>query len=66
MPYKYRNWTLYKGSVNIDEETQITTYFFSRWMPRKGLPSELPDGVEVEINRRTGLPYLNLKEHIID
>ena len=64
MPYKYRNWLLYKGSVDIDSNIILTTYFFSRWVPRKGSPSDLPEGVEVDINKRTGLPYL--KEHIVD
>ncbi len=58
MAYKYRDWTLYKGSVELDEDTHITRYFFSRWTPIKGEPSDLPDGVEVEVNKRTGLPYL--------
>ena len=58
MAYIYRKWTLYKGLIDINEDTQITTYFFSRWTPKKGMPSDLPDGCEVELNERTGLPYL--------
>ena len=58
MVYKFRDWTLYKGSVAIDEEVQGTTYFFSRWTPNKGIPSELPEDCIVKFNERTGLPYI--------
>ena len=58
MAYKIKQWTLYKGSIEVDEDFQSTTYFFSRWKPNKGMPSELPEGCIVEFNERTCLPYI--------
>jgi hypothetical protein len=58
MAYKFRDWTLYKGLIDINEDTQIAKYFFSRWTPNKGEPSDLPEGYEVELNERTGIPFI--------
>jgi hypothetical protein len=59
MIYKYKEWTLYCKGVKLKHCDKIQTiYFFSKHEPKSGTPCDLPSGYKVEVNKRTGLPYL--------
>lgn len=62
MAYMYRNekgdWTLYTRSVQLNGGRNQTIYFFSRGMPKSGIPAELPTGYQVMVAEKTGLPIL--------
>jgi hypothetical protein len=55
----YKNWTLYKGNVEFENGKTLTTFFFSKRKPKKGVPCDLLEGFDVDFNQRTGLPNLN-------
>ena len=61
MVYKHGEWTLYKRDVKLKGGKWQTIYFFSRRTPKSGKPCDLPDGYEVGVNKRTGLPFLRKK-----
>lgn len=52
------DWTLYNRQVELNGGRQQTIYFFSRGMPKSGLPAELPTGYTVRVAENTGLPFL--------
>jgi len=63
MVYKYQDWTLYCNDFHLREgnkKSNKTTrsYFFSKRNPKKGTPCDMPEGYVVEINKKTGMPYL--------
>ena len=58
MTYMYKSWTLYKGYVELNNGKILTPYFFSKRKPKKGIPSDLPEGYNVRFNKRIGLPHL--------
>ena len=60
--FKYGNYTLYTRRIklkNVDRELDI--YFFSSRKPKSGKQCVIPDGYEVGVNKKTGLPYLKKK-----
>jgi hypothetical protein len=61
MGYKIGKWYLYKAQIDITFENNRVIHFFSRWRPRKGTPSDLPEEYKVLLNERTHLPYLKRK-----
>ena len=61
MVYTYEGWTLYCKDVKLKGGKIQTIYFFSKRRPKSGTPCNLPDGYKVEVNKRTGLPYLKKK-----
>jgi hypothetical protein len=61
MVYTHGDWKLYKRDVKLKGGKMQTIYFFSRRTPKSGTPCDLPNGYKVEINKRTGLPYLRKK-----
>lgn len=64
MVYTYKDWKLYKIEVKFKHIGKRDMYFFSKKIPKKGTPSDLPDGYEMHVNQRTGLPYLKYKNKI--
>ena len=58
MVYIHNGWTLYKRDVQIKDGNRQTIYFFSKRRPKSGEPIEKPDGYEVKVDKRTGLPFL--------
>ena len=58
MSYCYKEWKLYRAELSLRGKQQKEIYFFSRWQPKNGVPSQLPDGYVVVENQRTGLPHL--------
>jgi hypothetical protein len=61
MVYTYEGWTLYTRSVNLKGGRKQTIYFFSKRLPKSGIPCDLPNGYAVGVNKRTSLPYLKKK-----
>ena len=64
MTYKYKEWQLYEIEPNFKHIGKRKMYFFSKRTPRRGTPCGMPDGYEVAVNKRTGLPYLKYKNKI--
>ena len=58
MTFIYKQWKLYKGNVIFEDGKKKNVYLFSRWKHEKCKPSDLPDGYTVDVNKRTGLPFL--------
>jgi hypothetical protein len=59
--YKYGDYTLYSKLVRlVNGKTQLI-YFFSKRKPKSGNPAPFPVGFEVEMSKRSGLPYLKKK-----
>jgi signal transduction histidine kinase len=56
--FRYGEYTLYKRDVLLKSGKRVVIYFFSKRTPRSGVPSLLPDGFIVEVNPRSGMPYL--------
>jgi len=59
-PLTVKGYTLYKKDVELRSGKVQTIYFFSKRKPKSGTPSPLPDGYEVRMNERSGMPYLRL------
>ena len=51
-------WILYTRKVILSSGREQEIYFFSRRVPKNGIPCKKPKGYVVRINQRTGLPYL--------
>jgi hypothetical protein len=61
MVYMYEDWMLYCKDVTFKGGRMQTIRFFSKRTPKSGTPCDLPEGYTVEVNKRTGLPYLKKK-----
>ena len=61
MAYKHGEYTLYSREVTLKGGRNQRIYYFCKGTPKSGDPYDLPDGYEVGINKRTGLPYLKKK-----
>ena len=64
MAYTYEGWQLYVIEPNFKTIGKRKMYFFSKRSPHRGIPCDMPDGYEVKVNSRTGLPYLKYKNKI--
>jgi hypothetical protein len=62
MAYTCGDYTLYKKEIVTYAGKKRTIHFFSREKPEIGEPVPLPDGYEVKVNKKTGLPYLKKKK----
>jgi hypothetical protein len=58
VPFTYKGYTLYKRDVEINGGKIQTIYFFSKRKPKSGEPCGMPEGFEIAINKRSGMPYL--------
>jgi len=58
IPLTVKGYTLYRREVELKSGKIQTIYFFSKRKPRSGEPCALPDGFEVKVNKRSGMPYL--------
>jgi hypothetical protein len=54
----YQEYTLYKRETGKQTGKKTTIHFFSREKPEPGLPAQLPDGYQIAVNKKTGIPYL--------
>lgn len=58
MAFQHAGYTLYAREVILKGGHRQVIYFFSQRTPQAAAPVELPEGYEVSVNKRTGLPYL--------
>jgi len=57
--FTYGPYTLYTRKIHLVNADRIMDiYFFSRHTPKSGTPCAMPEGYEVCVNPRTGMPYL--------
>jgi hypothetical protein len=56
--YTYGLYTLYSELVHLKNGKNQIIYFFSKRKPKSGTPTTFPDGFQVEVSKRSGLPYL--------
>jgi len=56
--YQYGIYTLYSELVRLKNGKTQIIYFFSKRKPKSGTPTDFPYGFEVEISKRSGLPFL--------
>lgn len=60
--FTYGIYTLYSELVRLKNGKQQLIFFFSKHKPKSGSPAPFPDGFEVEVSKRSGLPYLKKRE----
>lgn len=60
--YSYQGYTLYKKEIETEPGKTRTIHFFSKSKPDQGEPVPLPREYEVNVNAKTGLPYLIKKK----
>lgn len=58
MAYTHDGYTLFAREVQLKGQHKQVIYFFSQRTPKSGMPVDLPDGYDVAVNKRSGLPYL--------
>lgn len=56
--YKYGDYTLYSELVRLKNGKTQLIYFFSKGKPKSGNPIAFPYGFELEVSKRSGLPFL--------
>ena len=61
MAFQYKEYTLHAREVALKGGHKQVIYFFSQRNPRSGIPVEMPEGYDLVVNKRTGLPYLKKK-----
>jgi hypothetical protein len=55
---RYKGYTLFKRETKTRNRKKTTLHFFSKEKPDKGQPVPLPDGYQIAVNKKTGVPYL--------
>ena len=60
--YKHGDYALYSKEIKVGHGKKRTIRFFSRTEPEDGEPVDLPDGYEVKVNKKTGVPYIRKKK----
>jgi len=53
----YKGYTLFKRETTRNKK-KTTIHFFSKEKPAKGHPTQLPDGYQIAVNKKTRVPYL--------
>jgi hypothetical protein len=54
-------WKLYEKDMFLKGGKHQMIYIFSKGVPTRSNPCDLPDGYSVGVNKRTGLPYVKRK-----
>jgi len=60
--YKHGDYDLYSKEIIVGNGKKRTIRFFSKTQPEDGEPVGLPDGYEVKVNKKTGVPYIRKKK----
>jgi hypothetical protein len=60
--FKYREYTLYRKEIKLQSDKKRIIHFFSKIKPDDGIKVKLPEGYEVKINKKTGVPYISRKK----
>ena len=58
----YESYTLYKQTTSKERGKKTTIHFFSKEKPADSVPTSLPDGYQIAVNKKTGVPYLKKKK----
>jgi len=61
-PYKHGEYILYTKEVKLRGGRKQRIYFFSKKQPEDATPCPLPEGYEVKVNEKTGLPLLKKRK----
>ena len=63
MTYEHGNYELYTSKMHLKSGKDQIIYFFTKKgnTPKSGVKCDKPDGYNVGVNSRTGLPYLTKK-----
>ncbi|MEA3137151.1 MAG: basic amino acid/polyamine antiporter, family, partial [Thermoplasmata archaeon] len=56
--FRHLGYTLYRRDIATKAGGSRPLYFFAKATPKSGSPAPKPDGYNVGVNDRTGLPYL--------
>lgn len=59
--YRYKGYTLYRKEIILNDGSKRVIHFFSREEPDEGEPSPLPDGYEIKMDKKTGIPFIRKK-----
>jgi hypothetical protein len=57
----YKEYTLYTRETGKHNGKKTTIHFFSKEKPDMSTPAQLPDGYQIAVNKKTGIPYLKKK-----
>jgi hypothetical protein len=60
--YRFGDYALYRKEITVSPGKKRTIHFFSRTEPEDGEPVYLPEGYEVKMNKKTGVPYIRKKK----
>jgi hypothetical protein len=60
--FTYGNYTLYSKLVRLKNGKTQIIYFFCKGKPKSGSPIPFPSGFEVEVSKRSGLPFLKKRQ----
>jgi hypothetical protein len=58
----YNGYTLYKQITSKLSGKNTTIHFFSKEKPLGSIPAQLPEGYQIVVNKKTGIPYLKKKK----
>jgi len=64
MVFKHEDWTLYTIEPEFKTIGKRKMYFFSKKIPKRGIPCDMPDGYEIVVNEKTGLPFLRYSDKL--
>jgi len=56
--FRYGEYILYKRQVTLKSGKTLTIHFFSKKEPKSGTPTTMPQGYEVGISKRSGMPFI--------
>jgi hypothetical protein len=59
--YRHGEYTLYTKEVTFRGGRKQRIYFFSKKKQKDAIPSHLPKGYKIKVNKKTGLPFLTKK-----
>jgi len=57
----FGDYTLYRKEITLQSDKKRVIHFFSKEKPDDGEKVDLPDGYEVKVNKKTGVPYISKK-----
>ncbi len=58
MPFEYEGWRLYRHDLKLTRGPAVPAFFFSRKVPKSGMPVDLPPGRAFVVNATSGYPFL--------
>ena len=61
MAYTHNGYVLYTKEIKWGGGKTRNIYYFAKGTPKSGAPCDLPEGYDVVVNKKTGLPVLKRK-----